>query len=64
MDWKYKHFDQEAVVKASCESVTAAARAVLAESLGEIENMGDGFVVRGYSAWHPAVATFSHHANS
>jgi len=57
MDWKYKHFDQEAIFKASPEKVLAAARAVVAESLGEIEEVAGGFVSRGTSAWHSAIAT-------
>ena len=58
MDWKYKHFDQVAIFKASRQSVLEAARTVVAESLGEIEDTADGFVARGYSAWHAAIATF------
>ncbi len=58
MDWKYKHFNQEAIFKASRENVLEAARTVLAESLGRIENTTDGFVARGRSGWHAAIATF------
>ncbi len=58
MDWKYKHFDHEAIYKASRESVLEAARTVVAESLGGIGDTTDGFVARGYGAWHPEVATF------
>jgi len=58
MDWKYKHFNQAAIFKASRESVLEAARAVVAESLGGIEDTGDGFTARGYSAWHAAIVTF------
>jgi hypothetical protein len=58
MDWKYKHFNQEAVFKALPENVLEAARAVLTESLGGIENTADGFIAQGYSAWHAAIATF------
>ncbi len=58
MDWKYKHFNQEAVFKASPASVLEAARAVVAESLEGIGDTADGFVGRGYSAWHAAIATF------
>jgi hypothetical protein len=58
MDWKYKHFNQEAVFKASRQSVLEAARTVVAESLGGIEDTPDGFVAQGYSAWHAAMATF------
>lgn len=49
MDWKYKHFNQEAIFIASVESVLQAARAVMAESLGGIEDTSDGFVARGHS---------------
>jgi hypothetical protein len=58
MDWKYKHFNQEAIFKASRDSVLEAARAVVAESLGGIEDTTDGFVARGYGAWHGEIATF------
>lgn len=58
MDWKYKHFNREAVFKASRQSVLEAARAVVAESLGGIEDTTDGFVARGYSGWHITTATF------
>jgi hypothetical protein len=58
MDWKYKHFNQQAIFKASVQSVLDAARAVVAESLGGIEDTTDGFVARGHGAWHAAVATF------
>ena len=58
MDWRYKHFNQEAVFKASPESVLEAARAVAAESLEGIENTTDGFIAGGHSAWHAAIATF------
>src|SRR6476659_7120431 len=58
MDWRYKHFNQEAVFKASPESVLEAARPVMAESLEGIENTTDGFIARGHSAWHAAIATF------
>ncbi len=58
MDWKNKHFNHEAVFKASRASVLEAARAVVAESLEEIEDTNDGFLARGHSAWHAAAATF------
>ncbi len=57
MDWKYKHFNQEATFKALPESVLQAARASLAEALGDIEDTPDGFVARGYGAWHAEIAT-------
>jgi hypothetical protein len=58
MDWKYKHFNQEAIFKASREDVLEAARTVVSEALGGIEDTADGFVARGDSAWHSAIATF------
>lgn len=58
MDWKYKHFNHEAVFGAFGGSVLDAARAVVAESLGNIEDTADGFIARGNSAWHAAIATF------
>jgi hypothetical protein len=58
MDWKYKHFNHEATFRASGGSVLEAARAVVAESLGNIEDTADGFISRGDSAWHAAIATF------
>jgi hypothetical protein len=58
MDWKYKHFNQQAVFKAPPQSVLEAARAAVAESLGESEITADGFTARGYSGWNNVVATF------
>ncbi len=58
MDWKYKHFNQEALFKASRQDVLAAARSMAAESLGGIEDTTDGFVARGRSGWHTAIATY------
>ncbi len=57
MDWKYKHFNEEAVFSGLHQSVLEAARLAVADSLGEIQDTADGFVARGHSAWHPAVAT-------
>jgi len=57
MDWHYKHFTQEAVFSAERESVLEAARAVMAESLGPVEDTADGFVAQGRSGWHAATAT-------
>ena len=57
MDWKYKHFNHEAIYKASRESVLEAARAVMAESFEGILDTTDGFEVRGYGAWHAEIAT-------
>jgi hypothetical protein len=58
MDWTYKHFNQEATFNMPYRSVLEAARAVVAESAGEIEDATDGFVARGRSAWHNTIATF------
>ena len=57
MDWKYKHFNQAAVFNAFGGTVLEAARAVVAESLGGITDTAEGFVARGRSGWHPAIAT-------
>ena len=58
MDWKYKHFNQEAVFRASRQDVLEAARLSAAESLEQVADTADGFIARGYLAWHPAIATF------
>lgn len=58
MDWKYKHFNHEAVYNAPINDVLETARAVVGESFGQIENTAEGFVARGHSAWHSATATF------
>jgi hypothetical protein len=58
MDWKYKHFNQEAIFNAPIQSLLEVARAVVAEAFGEIEDTPDGFIARGHSAWHAASATF------
>lgn len=58
MDWKYKHFKQEAVFRASRQDVLEAARLSAAESLEQVADTADGFIARGYLAWHPAIATF------
>ena len=58
MDWKYKHFNHQAIFKAAPESVLEAARAVVTESLGGIGTTTDGFMAQGYGAWHPETATF------
>jgi hypothetical protein len=58
MDWQSQHFTQEAVFSASPESILAAARAVVAESLGRVEDTPDGFVAHGRSGGHAATATF------
>ena len=57
MDWQFKHFTQEAVFSAARDSVLEAARTVVAESFGQVDNTPDGFVAHGHSAWHGATAT-------
>jgi hypothetical protein len=58
MDWKYKHFNQQAVFNAPGPSLLEAARTVVAESFGEPHDTPEGFAASGYSAWHAATATF------
>ena len=60
MDWKYKHFEREAVFQAGREPVLEAARAFLAEALADwkISETADGLEARGYSAFHEATAKF------
>ena len=58
MDWKYKHFNHEATFKAAPTSVGEAAHTVVAGSLNQIEDTSDGFIGRGYGAWHAEIATF------
>ncbi len=58
MDWKYEHFNQEAVFNAPIRSVLEAARAEVAGSLEKIEDGPDGFIARGTSGWHALTATF------
>ncbi len=58
MDWKYKHFKEQAVFSAPISSVLDAARLVVGESFGQVEDTADGLVARGRSGWHNAVATF------
>ena len=57
MDWKYKHFNQQAAFRAPRERVLDAARQAASESLAGIEDTADGFVARGFGAWHPEIAT-------
>ncbi len=56
MDWKYKHFNHEAVFNAPDARVLEAARAVVGEALTSIEDREDAFVASGYSALHQATA--------
>ena len=58
MDWKYKHFYHEAIYRAIPANVLEAARSVMTEALGPIEDTRDGFIARGWSALHSAIATF------
>jgi hypothetical protein len=59
MDWKYKHFNQEAVFQAPRQTVLEVARAFVAESIRwQITDTADGFEARGYSFAHQATAKF------
>ena len=58
MDWKYKHFNHEAIFNAPPASVLEAARTVITESLGGVSDTPDGFETHGYGAWHSEIATF------
>ncbi len=58
MDWKYKHFIQQAVFKSSPSSLLEAARAVAVKWAGAMEDTSDGFVARGSIALHNSIATF------
>ena len=58
MDWQSQHFTQEAVFSTSPESVLEAARAVVAESLGQVDDTPDGIVAHGRSGGHAVTATF------
>src|SRR5512135_3565778 len=59
MDWKYKHFNQQAIFSAPLKDVLEAARSVTAGSLGELDETADSLVARGRSAWGtPTIATF------
>ena len=64
MDWKYKHFNQQALFNVRNESVLEAARAVVGESLGRIEDVAGGFAAHGYMGWHKVTATLSVAATS
>jgi hypothetical protein len=57
MDWKYKHFNHEAIFKASLEDVLEASRTVVSESFGGFEDISDGFTAKGFSGWHSSIAT-------
>ena len=58
MDWQYKHFTQEAVFSAPRDSLLEAARAVVADSFGPVEDSPEGFTAHGRSGWHAATAKF------
>jgi hypothetical protein len=59
-DWKYEHFDQEAVFDAPREILAKVASDYMTEFLQgwRFENTTDGFIMKGESAWHGAIATF------
>jgi hypothetical protein len=56
MDWKYKHFNQQAIFSAAPAEVLAAARATLDQALGPTADSADGFRAQGYSGWHNLTA--------
>jgi len=57
MDWKYKHFHQARDFGASHDVVDGAARAFFSEQLGwQISNSAEGFIARGSSFAHQAIA--------
>jgi len=57
MDWKYKHFHQARDFAATADAVDVAARTFFIEQLGwQISDSADGFVARGYSFAHQAIA--------
>ncbi len=58
MDWRYKHFNQEAVFNASIQEVLEAGRAVVTEAFGPVEETREGFTASGRSGWHNATAEF------
>ncbi len=58
MDWKYEHFNQEAVFNAPIPGVLEAARQVVGDSTDQVEETPDGFIARGRSGWHAIQATF------
>jgi hypothetical protein len=60
MDWKYKHFTQEAVFRAEPQIVYEALRAFAADWLADwkVSETPDGLEARGYSGLHSAMANF------
>jgi hypothetical protein len=59
VDWKYKHFNHQAVFNGRDRNVLEVARAVVAESLGAVEEIPGGFVAHGYMGGHKVSATVS-----
>ena len=59
-DWKYEHFDQEADFNAPPALVAKVASDHMTGLLQgwHFENTTDGFLAKGESAWHAAIATF------
>ncbi len=58
MDWKYKHFHEQAVFNAPIQTVLEAARTAVSEAFGQAQDTPDGFVANGRSGWRDATATF------
>jgi hypothetical protein len=60
MDWKYKHFAQEAIFQAEREVVYDAVRALAGDWLAgwKVSETSDGLEARGRSAGHVAIANF------
>jgi hypothetical protein len=60
LDWKYKHFAQEAVLQAQPEAVMQAAGEFLAEALAswKISDTAEGLEAKGRCAGHKATAKF------
>lgn len=60
MDWKYKHFTQEADFQAEPEIVLEAVRAFAKDWLGDwkVAETSDGIEAHGYSGLHLATAVF------
>jgi hypothetical protein len=59
VDWKYKHFNHQAVFNARDQSVLEAARTVVAESFGAIDGVPGGLAAHGYLGLHEVRATLS-----
>jgi hypothetical protein len=60
MDWKFAHFNQEAVFQAEPQVVFEALRAFAGDWLADwkVSETSDGLEARGYSGLHSAIANF------